>query len=156
MYRARFVIVLAAFLLALACFALLALIPSYLALRLATPPVADTSITHKGGAPGDAIAIARAQALVRILSPVLSATTSPTALITEALSQRPKGISVDHVTYDVSAGHLVLVGTGMRDAINSYRDTLSKDLRFPSVSVPVSALVGSDSGHFSMTLTLAP
>ena len=155
MYRARFVLVFAILLFILALLAALLIVPSYLALRIAVPPAANVSAAKHAGEAADAVAIGRAQAVVRMVSPVLTASTSPTSVINSALSGRPRGVVVEHVTYVSDSNQLTLSGTASRDAINTYRDVLQKNAYFTSVSVPVSALVGIEGGRFSITLTLA-
>ena len=155
MYRARFIIVFSIMLATLALLAGLLIGPSYLALRIAAPPQQNTPVEGKGGATGDAVAIARTQAIALALTPLLSATTSPSSAIVAALSNRRAGIVIGYITYSADTGQLTLTGTAPRDAINAYRDALKADTRFSSVSVPVSALVGTEDGRFSVTLTVA-
>lgn len=155
MYRARFIVVFSVLLSTLALFAALLIVPSYLALRIAAPPQQSTPAAGKGSAAGDAIAIVRTQAIVLALTPLLAATTSPSSLIAAALSDRPAGVVIGHITYEADAGQLTLTGTAPRGAINGYHDALSTNPHFSSVSVPVSALVGTEGGRFSITLTIA-
>ena len=155
MYRARFVIVFSMFLFTLALLAALLIVPSYLALRLVAPPQTEISITKRTGASNDATSIARAQAMVRALAPVLTSTSSPSSVIVAALANRPPGALVQNISYSVGTAELRLTGTAGRGAINVYRDALSADARFSSVSVPVSALVGTGDGRFSITLSVA-
>lgn len=153
MYRARFLIAASIVLLVFAAIAALALIPSYLALELAAPPAPQTTSQPKGS-PGDTAAIARAQAIVRAAVPLVIAATSSSRVIDEALSLKPAGVSITHVTLASGApGQLALAGTATRDALNAYRNALSADPFFTGVSVPVNALVGSDNGQFSITLS---
>lgn len=155
MYRARFIIVFSILLAILALLAGLLIVPSYLALRIAAPPQQSTPVAGTGGTTGDAVAIARTQAIVNALTPLLAATTSPSSAIAAALSGRPKGVVIGHITYSADTGLLTLSGVAPRDAVNEYRDVLTADMRFSSVSVPVSALVGAEDGRFSVTLTVA-
>lgn len=154
LYRGRFVIMFSLFSLALSLLALLSLVPSYLALSIAAPPSSDITPGKGSAVPDAASAVARAQTLLRTLSPVLDSTSSPSMIIAQVLESRPKTLVVTRVTYDVSKKELSLVGSGNRSVISTYRDALTKDPRFATVSVPVSALVGSDGGTFSMTIKL--
>ena len=154
MYRARFIVVFSALLSTLALLAMLLILPSYLALRIAAPPQQNAPTTGQRGATGDAMAIARAQAIVLAITPVLAATSSPSSAIASALSDRPAGVVIEHITYSADTGQLTLTGTALRSAVNGYHDALTGNPRFSSVSVPVSALVGSDGGRFSVTLTI--
>ncbi len=154
-YRARFVIAASAAITALALLLALALLPSYLALSLAAAPVPVVS----GERPvNDPRVVSRAQTLVAQFTPILSSTTSPSALIAAATLLRPSGVLVHHVVYTAptsgNSAELLLVGTAPRDKVAAYRDALSTDPRFANVSVPVSALVGTISGDFSITLSV--
>lgn len=152
-YRSRFIIMLSLILFALALLAALTLTPSYLALEIAAPPQADETTTHAVGT-SDPVGLARAQTIVRTLSPVLTATSSPTSLIESVLSVKPAGVTITQVTYSTLSGsQLTLSGSGAREKVSAYRDALSKDPLFTSVSIPVSALVGSGEGRFSLTIS---
>ncbi len=154
--RARFIIVGAIVALAGAGVTFLLLIPSYLAIS-----------THDGGSQGPSNASASAQqerdiatlkhttALLGVLSPMVSATSTPTALIEEVLTARPSGVRINQIAYHVgSPSTLMLSGAADTNGeISAYRDTLASDPRFSSVSVPVGALVGTDGGRFSITLS---
>ncbi len=152
MYRARFVIAFSLVALALALVAALALVPSYLALRVAAPPVASVASVPKGSGT-DTVAMARAQALLHKVKPLLSSTSSPTEIVRTALSARPKGVRVDHVIYIAgAAGQMTLAGTASREDISAFRDELGKISLFTGVSVPVGSLVSSE-GRFSISLS---
>ena len=153
MYRARFIIAFSILMCGLAVLCGLLMIPSYFALRIAAVPVSSEAVMRAESAAEDTMAVARAQALVRILQPLLSATSSPAHIITSVLYERPKGVLVRHVTYTGGQGQLLISGSAARDAINVYRDTLLKHPSFTSVSIPVAALVGNEGGNFSITLT---
>lgn len=153
LYRARFLIVLALILMALALLAGLALVPSYIALEIVAPPPSDAAPTHTANAP-DPAGLARAQTIMRVLLPALSATSSPSSLIATVLAAKPTGVTITQVTYSTLSGSsLTLSGSGTRDKVSAYRDALAGDPQFTSVSIPVSALVGSGEGRFSLTLT---
>ena len=154
MYRARALIVLSLCMLALALATFLALIPSWFALSLAAPPLSETSAGHAGPTDGAGPQIARAQTLIQTITPILVATSSPSGFITEVVSAKPQEIGIEHLAFQENERQITIAGSGSREAINAYRDTLAKKADFSGVSVPVSALVGS-SGHFSMTITLA-
>lgn len=151
--RARFIIVFSVLLIILALGGYLALVPGYLALQFAAPPTPEPTVATAASVDA-AASIGRAQAIVTTLAPLVSATSTPSALILEALAAKPSGISVEHINYDAPDGTILLSGTGGRTAINAYRDLAAKNPLFSEVSVPVSALVG-ESGQFSMTITLA-
>ena len=109
------------------------------------------------GRASDNAAIAHAKLLENELSPIVSpaSTTTPTFAITAALSMRPQGVRVDQITYTAgSPASLMLVGSAdTTSGISAYRTALSADPIFASVSVPVGALVGTEGGRFSITLS---
>jgi len=133
----------------------LALAPSYLAISLAAPDQPAAQPDAKG-APDDAISIARSQMLVTQLAPLLAGSSSPSTIIMRALGERPSGVAITHISYKAadqsSTGEIQLVGTASRERVAAYRDALTADHTFNSVSVPVGALVGADGGHFSITI----
>lgn len=155
-YRARFIITASLFILGLSALVGLALIPSYLALKLAAPVTREAAPLPKGEKE-DASALPRAQALIVQLTPLITASTSPTAVISAALSARPAGVSLDHIVFDrgveKKAGQVMLSGSATRDAVNAFRQTLAAQTYFKNISVPVGALVGSEGNRFSITAT---
>ncbi len=155
MYRARFTVAgsYIAILAALLC--ALSLLPSYLALHADAGAGATSSTSSNKATDTDHAAIVAVQSIVASLSPIVAATTSPAAAIAEALSLRPSGITVDHITYSGGdPGTIMLVGSAAtREAINGYRQALSADPHFKSVSVPVGDLAGAPGGRFSLTLS---
>ena len=155
LYRARFMVALSILIFALAVILGLSLIPSYLALSLATSPTRDVPETARAQ-PADAAAIARAQALIGQFSPSLTSTSSPTALLRKAIEARPAGLTLNHLSYQAgqqsATGEIILVGHAPREKIAAYRNALTSAKTFSSVSLPVAALVGSDNGRFSITL----
>lgn len=159
-YRSRLILVGALVFLAVALLAHLALLPAYIALRIeknaqnqsaVVPVQLNTNPQDKA----DKDAITRAKVLLTGIAPIVSASSSPTEAIGIALSLRPKGVTLESVNF-VSGqnGSITLIGdsTG-REGINQYREALSKNGHFKSVSVPVGALVGSEGGQFTLTLT---
>lgn len=150
--RARFVTVFSLAIFGLAAVASAALVPSYIALEIASPQIIEVPESGRSES-ADPVAVTRAHTLVRELSAVITATTSPSMLYTRALEARPQGLAVDSVTYSRADGRITISGAGARELISAYRNTLSTDPLFASVSVPVGALVGSDGGRFSITIT---
>lgn len=73
------------------------------------------------------------------------------------LHARPAGVSVRDIQYTVeSSGEATLVLRGIaaeRTNINAYRNALSGEEIFTSVSVPVGAFAEAEEGRFSITLT---
>lgn len=156
MYRARFTIATSLAIIGVALIFSLALIPSYLAVQLASAPV-EPAVKDAHATPNDATTVSRAQALVSQISPVLSATSSATAVIKAAIKDRPAGVTLSHFAYTpgegTAPGELLISGEAAREKVAAYRDALSADPLFKGVTVPVGALVGNEGGHFSMTLT---
>lgn len=99
--------------------------------------------------------ISRSQTLLARIAPIVSATSSPTEIINSALSLRPPGISVKRISFVSGKGGSITINgeANGRESINQYRDALSEDARFEGVSIPVGALVGSEGGAFTVTLT---
>lgn len=155
---ARFV--LAASLVALICavVAFLSLLPSYLSIQFSMPPTSDALAKVPVGGSADSAEIAQAQALTNQLGPLLQSSTTPAQVIQSALTQKPNGVSIDHLTFSESngggGGQITLSGIAKQPSdISAYRDSLSKDPNFSNVSVPVGALVGSSAGRFTITLS---
>lgn len=155
-HRARFVLALSFGIGVLALMLALALVPSYLALSLAAPPDRESSKNRVAAA--DARTMAEAQALVSQLHAALSATSSPSNIVAAAVSVRPEGVRIVHVTYTSPQGEkpaaLQIVGNASREKIAAYRDALVANKKFVNVAVPVAALVGNSSGDFSITLAV--
>ena len=151
MYRARFLIAASLVSLALSALAALVLVPSFLALELAAPPLSDTAARSAANTPTDVVTISRTQAIIAALSPIFSATSSPSQAIIAALSARPPGVVVQNITYTAAPARITFTGTASRDAIGAYRDALTKDPQFTSVAVPVDSLIGTNN-NFTMSL----
>ncbi|MCR4281193.1 MAG: hypothetical protein NUV88_02585 [Candidatus Kaiserbacteria bacterium] len=159
-YRSRLILVGSVVFLAIAFLAHLALLPAYIALRIeksaqnqsaVVPAPPDTNPQDKANKND----ITRAKALLTGITPIVSASSSPTEAIGVALSLRPKGVTLESINF-VSGqnGSITLIGDSAgREGINQYREALSKGGYFKSVSVPVGALVGSEGGKFTLTLT---
>jgi hypothetical protein len=153
MYRSRMVFVLAIGLFALALAGSLTLVPSYIALKIGGPPVSDVRAAEEERA--DAIALERADAVLRELAPFAVAATSSFSGVEAALAARPAGIKIGRIIYQAGEeeGQVTLIGSGARDAVSAYKDALTKSGAFSSVSVPVGALVSAEAGGFTMLLT---
>lgn len=156
-HRARFVLV--GSLVGIICgvIALLALAPAYAVVtgeRAASNDAAqDTSLESST----DRADVTRARELVKEFLPVATATTSVLTILDEVLAGRPAGIVITSMSVRRgNPGEIVLNGTApSRNEINAYREVLSKNTRFESVSVPVpiGILTSSQGGAFSATLT---
>jgi len=154
MYRSRFIVAGSLVALFAAGLSALSLLPSYLALHAAEPvtPQAEVSKNEANGA--DRAAVASIQTMLKALSPLVG-TTTPTAVIIQALSLRPSNATVDHITYSAgNSGSILLTGSAAtREAINGYRQALSADAHWKTVSVPIGDLTGGPGARFSITLS---
>ena len=154
MYRSRFIITGSLVLIASACMALLALSPSYVALHVNASP--SSSAAAQRITESDRTDLAKAEALLSAVGPLLSSTTSPTHVVSEMLSLKVPGLRIDHINY-TSGDIAVMTISGSADAparIDAYRKALASQTLFSNVSVPVGDLVGAPGGRFSMTLQL--
>ena len=153
MYRSRFILVTSLVLLGLAAAAALTLFPSFVALEIAAPRATEEA-TGAEADRADATALERSQLLIRELLPVVSATSSPVAVVEKALSLKPTGVRVTRMIYTSGEeeGKITLIGSGTRDAVSAYKDALTNSGDFTAVAVPVGALVGSEGGGFSIVL----
>lgn len=156
MYRVRFIIAGSLVALLAAALCALSLLPSYLALHATGSESAPLGALSGGTSAEDRAAISSIQAMLKALSP-LASTTTPTALIARALSLKPSAISIDHITY--SSGNpatVILMGSAAtREAINGYRQALSADAHWKTVSIPIGDLTGEPGARFSLTLSSA-
>ena len=154
--RARFILTGAIVALVCAAVALALLLPGYLAIVLdAQRSVPAFSVIAPAQQASDAAAIAHTNALLAVLAPIAMASSTPTDVITEALALRPSGVRVDQIIYHTGNPSSLMI-SGAADTngeINAYQGALSADPRFVSVSIPVGALVGTDGGRFSITLS---
>ncbi|MSU73997.1 hypothetical protein EXS56_02560 [Candidatus Kaiserbacteria bacterium] len=154
MYRIRFMVAGSFVGLLASSLCALSLLPSYLALHASDTARSASSTPQSVANDTDRAAILSIQTMLKVLSPVI-ATSTPTSVIIQALSLRPSGITVDHITY--SAGHpgmIILTGsTATREAINGYRQVLSADSHWKTVSVPIGDLTGEPGARFSITLS---
>lgn len=155
MYRARFMIAGSLVSLFVAGLCALALLPSYLAIHAADIQNAATSTSAKTASDADRASVSATRIMLESLSPILTATTTPSVVITKILSLRPPTIRIDHLTYSGGdQGTTVVTGSAAtREAINGYRQALSSDALFKTVSVPVGDLTGAPGARFSLTLT---
>jgi len=154
--RARYMIAGAIVALIAAGLALLLLLPSYFVLAGIPSLGSSTSITAAQVA-SDTAAVIETKVLLAAVAPSVAASSTPTAAIVEALGLRPQGVTVDQISYTAGTpSSLMLVGTAATTgSIGDYRTALAADPLFASVSVPVGALVGTQGGRFSITLSVA-
>ncbi len=98
--------------------------------------------------------VADSQALLAQLA-ALGATSTPAAVVADIVAKRPKDVAITHITFSRNVPQAIVISgkTARRDAVNEYRSALASDTRFSSVSVPINALVGTQDGSFSLTVT---
>lgn len=154
-FRARFLLAASLVLLACAALFMLALLPASFAVASFSPTTPQTVSQGSGDVAADSAAIAHTKALLAALAP-LSATSSLDAILA-ALSQRGDGVHVDDISYSVSQQSLALAGHADTPGdVNAFQQALQSDLRFKNISVPVSALLGSQNGSFTITMQVNP
>ena len=161
-FRNRAVLVGALVLLGTAALSALTLLPAHVALEVEKTIAAGDSAAESAAPSGadqqaksERSDVARARALLDGITPVVSATSSPTEVISAALAVRPSGVRIERITL-VSGDKRTITIDGVsrgREDINQYKEALSKSGRFKSVSVPVGALVGAEGGKFTITLS---
>lgn len=150
--RARFILLAGLVILFGAIVAALSLAPTIVSLRISRGVVETETAQTAQAATGEGAIALRAQNIMTALKPIANATSSPSATIAAALSVRPNGISITSLGY--APGRLTLSGTAARrEAVNDFRTALDANDIFTQVSVPVAALVGSQDGRFTITLT---
>jgi zona occludens toxin (predicted ATPase) len=154
MYRSRFLLVASLAATAIGIFFALAFVPSYITLKSSGAGELDTA-AKQNATTTDQVALTQTQALLRALSSQKPASTTPSEVIMAALSVRPAGITINHLTYQTGKTNtLVIVGSSQtRDAISAYDQALHAEGHFNSVAIPVSALAGTEGGHFTATLS---
>jgi Tfp pilus assembly protein PilN len=153
-YRARLLLVFSLVLLAGALFFALALAPAEASLLSFTSPTVQQNTQTNATLAADSAALTRAKALLTQLAP-MDATSSLDALAA-ALSRAGTGITVDDIQYSVSGRSISLAGHAQTpDEVNTFNEALQSDPRFTGVSVPVSALLGSENGSFTITMKIA-
>lgn len=129
----------------------LSLLPTFISVRIAHNSLANERDSLSSAATDDQSTQARALALLTALQGAF-ATSSPTGLLVHAIGLKPQGVTISSISY--SQGQFLLGGnTARREAMSEYRTALERSHAFQSVAVPVSALVGTQGGHFTITLT---
>jgi ABC-type glycerol-3-phosphate transport system substrate-binding protein len=150
--RSRFLLAFSLILLCAAALCALALAPAEVGLAFFSPPPAQTS-QGTIDATQDNAAVAHTKALLATTVTLIS--TSTLDDVVAALSQEGPGVKINDISYSVSGSSLTLTGTAQAPSdVNTFRQNLQTDLRFSDVSVPVSALLGSQSGGFTITMKL--
>lgn len=143
-----------------AVFAALAVLPSYVAPKIARGLQGERALaTSTAGinlqSRTETNEILRSQAILAKISPIISATSSASDLLIAVILLRPEGISIDHLIFTSGRDGIIIVEgvASGREEINLYREELAKQSdKFTGVSVPVGSLLGKDGGEFTITL----
>jgi len=152
--RARFLLIGSLAIAVAAIVAILSVVPAFMSVRIAHASLESSLQESAGSQSEDQAAAARAQALIGAFKSIASATSSPSDALAAALAQKPAGISITAITYTSGKNEIVLSGlAARREAVNQFRDMLEKTGRFSGVAVPVGALVGTQEGRFTVTLS---
>ena len=131
---------------------LIALLPAFISVRIAGAALQKSDSEVAPQVREDQKKQGRAIALVNALLPIATATTSPSQAAITAISLKPAGMRINSLSY--KKGTVVVIGIAdKREAISAYRDALEKSGQYTSVAVPIAALVGSQEGRFTITLT---
>ena len=150
-YRARFVLAGASILLACALIFSLALVPAEVAVVAFAPSARSSSSQESADLKADTTALAQTKSLLAALAPFTA--TSSLSSVLSALSDRSTGIAFTGISYSTVQKTVSLSGhADTPEDLNAFRQTLQSDPEFQNVSVPVSALVGSQSGSFTITM----
>ena len=152
--RARYVIISSTILIIVAAIVAGSLLPSYLVLHFNPGGIVIPNTITDSEISADKQALMGSQSLLNVFAPSVAPVT-PTDAIRTALTLRPQGIHVDHVSYTAgTTGTIILQGyADNTDAINAYKAALLSSKHFSAVDVPVGVLVGSDNGRFDVTLS---
>ena len=130
--------------------AVIALLPAFINVRIARASLEAPSAAQE--AREDNATASHAQTLVDALKPLTG--TPPSDALAEALALQPAGISITGIAYRTNPEEIELTGISKnREDVNAFRDVLVQSGRFTGVEVPVAALVGTQEGRFTMTLT---
>jgi Tfp pilus assembly protein PilN len=150
--RGRFLLATSLVLAGGAIIACLSLAPAIISVQVASASLAAPS-EEAEAAREDSIKAGRAQSLIAALGPLVSATSSASVALGEALALQPADISITVITYTAESNTIVLSGLSKgREAVNDFRDALEASELFTDVAVPVAALVGTQQGRFTITL----
>ena len=153
MQRTRFLFIFAAVALLCAFLFYVALLPGYFALVVGDVKVKGETASASSTPP--IAALRETMAAITQLHASIGATTTPSEILQVILAAKPAGVSLDTLSYaSGKPGKIIVSGNAQRsDLIQTYRAALDSDARFDSVNIPVSALVGSGDGSFTMTLS---
>ena len=154
--QARFILSTALLAIIVAAIASLLLLPSYVMLSAHGPMrTGGGSTLSAADRANDQAAISHANAAITLLLPLINASSTSIGTIQQAVSLRPAGVHIDNITYiKGDPASLMIVGAADSPSlVSAYRTALAANAGFDSVTVPVGALVGTDGGRFSITIS---
>jgi len=150
--RARFLLAFSLVVFCGAALCALALTPAEVSLLFYSSPPTQAA-QQNINVPADTAAVAHTKALLVAMQPF--ATSSSLSDISEALSKLGTGVTVNDISYTAPNHSLSLGGEAQTpDDVNALRQALQADPTFSNVSVPVSALLGSQGGGFTITMNV--
>lgn len=154
--QARFILSTAVLALVVAAIASLLLLPSYVMLSVHGPMRTGVGPTlSQADRTADQAAVTHTNAAISLLLPLINASSTSMGTIQQAVSLRPVGVRIDGISYiKGTPASLMIVGSaGSPSLVSAYRTALAANPIFDSVTVPVGALVGTDGGRFSITIS---
>lgn len=152
-YRSRLIFTGSVMAIVCACIAILSLLPVYVIVSGAdVPEDKDAEATLQESA--DREDIAQARLLLKALQPTATTSISVLSIWQEIISARPAGTFITSLSLKRGEdGEIVIGGASLsREDVNSFREALSRNPRFRSVNLPLSALVGASGAPFDITL----
>lgn len=153
--NARLMLVGALVMLIAALLGIIAILPAYISINVSRAALESSTEAETQSPSEDQAAAKQAQGLITLLTPLAIATSSPATALETALSQKPVGVSITSISFVGGAKRTLMLSgiSSRREAVNQFRDALEKTGLFSSVAVPVAALVGTQDGRFTVTLT---
>jgi len=154
--QARFVLSTAVLALIVALVAALLLVPSYVILSVhgSMHPGAVATLSQADRT-ADQAAVTHTNNAIAILLPLIHASSTAVGILQQAVSLHPAGVRIDGISYTSGTpASLMIVGSADSPSlVSAYRTALAANPIFDSVTVPVGALVGTDGGRFSITIS---
>ena len=154
--QARFILSTAVVAFVVAAIASLLLLPSYVMFSVHGPMRAGIGVSlSQRDRTADQAAVTHTNAAITLLLPLINASSTSIDTIQQAVSVRPVGVRIDGILYTKGTpASLMIVGSADTPSlVSAYRTALAGNPIFDSVTVPVGALVGTDGGRFSITIS---
>lgn len=150
--RARFIFAFSVVALFCTLIACISLAPTFAVIILSGIDVSARESAASTSASG--ARIEETKTLIADLRPAFLSTTTPSEIVSRVLALKPAGLAIHGIEYAAGKeGQVTLVGAAENpQIIEAYRSLLAREARFKSVSVPVDALVGANTGQFTITV----